>query len=143
VLSARDAFDAAFAERRAGRYDQAHRYFQSAGERVLRDPRALHEFAQTKLRLAGLTSLPMRRVDPHTRKRLLSEAVDFLHRVVQMDAPPARRARACYDLSRALRRLERPRADVLRALAQAVELAPGRVLFRRQLARATEEADAT
>jgi len=46
VLSPVEAFDAAILERRAKREKRAHGYFLRAGEAVLNDVRALHEFAQ-------------------------------------------------------------------------------------------------
>jgi ATP-dependent DNA helicase RecG len=51
TLAAQDAFEAAIAERRLGRHDRAHRLFERAGDLVLHDARALHEFAQTKMYL--------------------------------------------------------------------------------------------
>jgi ATP-dependent DNA helicase RecG len=66
---------------------------------------------------------------------LLSEAAEFLERVLQMDAPPKRHAWAYFDLGRTLGWLGRPRADVVRALEQAVQLSPGETRFRRELKR--------
>jgi ATP-dependent DNA helicase RecG len=135
LLAAQDAFEAAIAERRADRQERAHRYFQSAGEMVLADVRALHEFAQTKLRLAAERQNSQRPADVEVRKRLLSEAAEFLERVLQMDAPPKRHAWAYFDLGRVLGWLGRPRADVVRALEQAIQLLPGETRFQRELER--------
>lgn len=130
LLAAEDAIDAAIAERRAGRQKRAHSYFQAAGDRVLADVRALHEFAQTKMQLtARLRHGPDRGV----RKRLLREAAEFLERVIRMDAPPIRHAWAYFDLARVLGWLERPRAEVIRALEQAIQLAPEEARFRHEL----------
>jgi len=55
VLSPVEAFDAAILERRAKREKRAHGYFQRAGGAVLNDVRALHEFAQCKIKLTAET----------------------------------------------------------------------------------------
>jgi ATP-dependent DNA helicase RecG len=137
LLAAQDAIEAAIAERRLDRQERAHRYFQSAGEMVLTDVRALHEFAQTKLRLAAERQNTQRPADREVRKRLLSEAAEFLERVVQLDAPPKRHAWAYFNLGQVLGWLGRPRADVVRALEQAVKLLPGELRFQRELERAS------
>ena len=135
VMAASDAFEAAIAERRAGRRERAHRYFQSAGDLVLADVRALHEFAQTKMQLAAKVRHGRRPSDRQVRKRLLHEAAEFLERVVQMDAPAIRHAWAYFDLGRVLRWMGRPKGDVVRAIEHAVRLAPGEAQFRRELER--------
>ncbi|MEW6221027.1 MAG: RNA-binding domain-containing protein [Thermodesulfobacteriota bacterium] len=129
LLSAQDAFDAAIAERRAGRQQRAHRYFQAAGDLVFFDVRALHEFAQTKIRLTGELSRSRQPEDRQARHRLLQEAATYLERVLQMDAPDLRHAWAWYDLGRVRRWLKRPRSEVVEALARAKELAPGETRF--------------
>ena len=53
ALFGQDAIDAAILARRVRDSRAAHRYFERAGDAVYADPRALLEFAQTKLRLAS------------------------------------------------------------------------------------------
>lgn len=125
LLTAQDALDAAAAERRAGRHDRAHRYYVAAGDRVLQDARASHEFAQTKLALASRLRPSANRLDRQTRARLLREATFLLERVVGLEAPPARLARAWFDLGRARRSLKRPATELIAAFERAAALVPG------------------
>ncbi|MBI4579867.1 MAG: hypothetical protein HY718_09205, partial [Planctomycetes bacterium] len=137
ILSSDEAFDAAILERRAGRQREAHRLFMSAGDRVLADPRAAHEFGQTKMKLAN--DIPPRtrnRADREARVRLLREAEELLQRVVQMDVPAVRRGWAWYDLGRVRQRLRKPATDVLVAFERAVALCPDEHRFTEALRRA-------
>ena len=61
--------------------------------------RALLEFAQTKISLAG-NALRRRQYD--LRRRFLNEVRTLLERVVQLDASPARHAWAWRELARTL-----------------------------------------
>lgn len=130
ILAAQDAFDAAIAERRLGRQDQAHRLFERAGDLVLRDARALHEFAQAKMHLTGNLVRSRRPADRDVRRRLLEEAASYLERVTQMDAPPTRHAWAWFHLGRVRQWLERPKNQVIEALERAVDLAPNEPRFK-------------
>ena len=74
MASGRDAIDAAILARRLRKEKLAHRYFERAGEAIQTDPRALLEFAQSKIRLAG-KALRQKPVPKHdVRRRLLNEA---------------------------------------------------------------------
>ena len=97
------------------------------------DVRELHEFAQTKLQLTGRLAESLRPADQETRKRLLNEAIGYLERVTQMDAPPTRRAWAWFDLGRARRWQQAPRRDVIAAFEEAVALDPNEERFRAEL----------
>lgn len=118
-----DAFEAAIQEKRAGRMEQAHHYFQIAGQAVLQDAKALHEFAQVKMKLADKARL-RKPGNNQVYSRLLNEAREMLQRVVQLDAPRARRAWAWYDLGRVLRWSRAPTIDVRQAFEKAIELEP-------------------
>jgi ATP-dependent DNA helicase RecG len=134
LLTPQDAFDAAILERRAGRQENAHRYFERAGDAVFHDVRALHEFAQTKIRLAQ--SNFRNRADPYSREartRLFREAQEMLQRVLQMDAAPTRHAWAWFDLGRVLRWLRAPKSEVRNAFENAYRLIPEEERFRREL----------
>ncbi|WP_295441037.1 RNA-binding domain-containing protein [uncultured Thiodictyon sp.] len=139
ILAAQDAFDAAILERRLGRQDRAHRLFERAGELVLRDARALHEFAQTKLSLTAPLAGSPRPADQQTRNRLLHEALAALKRVIQMDAPPTRHAWAWFNLGQARQWLRAPRQDVIAAYEQAVALIPDERRFQQALAQAGDD----
>ncbi|MDX9721835.1 MAG: ATP-binding protein [Myxococcota bacterium] len=140
VLAARDAFDAAIVERRLGRQERAHQLFERAGDLVLQDVRALHEFAQTKLSLTKGLAHSGRPADQQTRRKLLQEALSFLERVTQMDAPPARQAWAWFNLGQARGWLQFPKQNVLEAYRRACELLPSEERFRRALMTSEREA---
>ena len=125
-----DAIDAAILARRAEDEQLAHRYFERAGDAVQSDPRALLEFAQTKLRLAQQTHHRRQR---DTNRRLLAEARTLLERVVQLDTAPTRRAWAWRELARTLHWLRAPVREVEDAYRKAIELKPDEPLFVREL----------
>ena len=94
------------------------------------DARALHHFAQTKLRLATEAH---RRRQRDSNRRFLSEAAALLERVLQLDAPPERHAWAWRDLARARRRLRAPMREVEEAYARARDLLPDERRFVEEL----------
>ena len=130
VMSGQDAIDAAILARRARDSATAHRYFEQAGDAVHSDPRALLEFAQTKIWLA---------IEAHRRRargsnrRFLSKARSLLERVIQMEASPARHAWAWRELGRTLHRLGMPAREVERAYERAISLLPDEPRFAREL----------
>ena len=132
ALFGRDAIDAAILARRVRESDAAHRYFERAGDAVHADPRALLEFAQTKLWLA---SEAHRRGRRDSNRRLLTEARTLLERVIQLDASPARHAWAWRELARTLRWLRAPLREAEDAYRRAIELLPGEPQFVRELER--------
>ena len=135
LLAPQESFEAAILERRAGRQDRAHRYFERAGDSVLLDVRALHEFAQTKIKLAQEirpTHKP-RSFSQDARLRLLREAQEMLRRVLQMDAPPTRHAWAWFDLGRVLRWLKAPTSEIRNAFENALQLIPDERRFQQEL----------
>ncbi len=136
VLSGQEAMDAAIIERRLGREQQAHGYFLQAGEMVYGDVKALHEFAQNKMKLTKPLSRPPFSPEKNkTRLRLLQEAETLLDRVVQLDAPPTRRAWAWYHLGQVRNWLKKPVNDVIVAYEQAVKLNGDERQFRQALER--------
>ena len=124
AASEQDAVDTAILARRLREQRAAHRYFQRAGDAVFRDPRALHEFAQTKMRLAQDAMRQRSRGWRDVNSRLLGEARELLERVVQMDATPTRHAWAWRDLARTLNWMRAPASDVEAAFEAAIELLP-------------------
>ena len=136
--SAQDAIDAAILARRLREPRIAHRYFQRAGDAVWADPRALQEFAQTKMRLAqearGQQSGAWREVN----RRLLVEARGLLERVISMDASPTRHAWAWRELARTLNWLRAPASEVESAFENAVRLLPDEPRFAEELAQFRE-----
>jgi ATP-dependent DNA helicase RecG len=130
-----DAFDAAIQEKRAGRNEKAHRYFQAAGEAVMRDVKALHEFAQVKMKLAAKARPKGRNGSRQVYNRLLDEAREMLQRVVQMEAPRTRHAWAWFDLGRVLKWRRAPLHEVRHAFSEAVRLEPDEPRFKEWLDR--------
>ena len=132
LLDPRESISAAITERRAGRQKEAHRLFQQAGSAVLLDPKAAHEFAQTKIKINQSLHRQRRRraPDQEAQLRLLGEAEDLLLRVVQMDTAEIRRAWAWFDLGRVRRWLRKPESEVVEAFERACELHPNEARFR-------------
>ena len=133
VPSSVDAIDTAILAKRLGEQRVAHRYFERAGDAVLSDVRALHEFAQTKMRLATEAYRRRRPSWQEVNRRLLNEARDQLERVTLMDAPATRHAWAWRDLARVRQRLQAPRSDVIAAYTRASELLPHEARFTQEL----------
>ena len=139
-VSAQDAVDAAILARRLRESRIAHRYFEQAGDAMQTDARALHEFAQTKIRLAQEARKGRQRSWPAANRRLLAEARGLLERVVQMDASPVRLAWAWRDLARVLNWLRLPAKDVQAAFQSAIGLLPEERRFHDELRRFQEHA---
>lgn len=135
VPSSADAIDTAILAKRLGEQRTAHRYFERAGDAVLSDVRATHEFAQTKMRLATDAFRQRGPSWQEVNKRLLSEARDQLERVTLMEAPPTRHAWAWRDLAFVRQALRAPRSDVIAAYKRAAELLPHEDRFTRELDR--------
>lgn len=138
-LASTDALDAAILARRLGEQQKAHRYFERAGDAVLHDARALHEFAQTKIKLAQ--QLLKKRHGGDSNRRLLQEAKELLERVTQMDADRARHAWAWRDLGRVRKWLKHPRGEVNSAYNHAIELLPDEKRFKEELAKWEESSN--
>ena len=134
--SAQDAIDAAFLARRLGESHLAHRCFLQAGDAIRMDSRALHEFAQTKLRLAQ--DARQKRPQDWYDMGLLAESRGLLERVVSMDASPARRAWAWRDLGRTLNWLRAPSCEVEAAFEHALRLLPDEPRFAEELEQSRE-----
>ena len=132
MLIGRDAIDAAILARRVKDSRLAHRYFERAGEAVYADPRALLEFAQTKLRLANDAHRERQR---DSNRRFLTEARALLERVLRLDASPTRHAWAWREMARTLNWLQAPFGEVEAAWRRAIDLLPDEPRFRDEKAR--------
>ena len=132
VLFGQDAVDAAILARRIRDSRTAHRYFELAGDTVYADPRALLEFAQTKMWLAGKA---YRARNQQSNRRFLREARTLLERVIQLDASPTRHAWAWRELARTLQWLRAPVGEIEGAYRRAIELLPEERRFRREMER--------
>ena len=132
--SAQDAIDAAILARRLRESRIAHRYFQQADDAIWTAPRALQEFAQTKMWLAQDARRKRSRGWHDVNRRLLVEARGLLERVVSMDASPTRHAWAWRDLARTLNWLRAPAREVEAAFERAIGLLPDEPRFSEELA---------
>ena len=130
-MSAEDAIDAAILARRLGESDLAHRCFLQAGDAIQMDSRALHEFAQTKLRLAQ--DARRKRLSGSHAISLLVEARGLLERVVSMEASSTRHAWAWRDLARTLNWQRAPASEVEAAFERALQLLPDERRFAEEL----------
>ena len=124
-----DALDSAILARRLGDEQIAHKYFERAGDALFYDVRALHEFAQTKIKLARRN-----RSRPTTSKRLLMEAKELLERVIRTEADRARHAWAWRDLARTIQWMGHPATEVEAAYERAIDLLPSEQRFKEELA---------
>jgi ATP-dependent DNA helicase RecG len=121
---ASEAAELAILRKRAGDLQEAHRLFRQAFEGNKDDPRFVHEFAQTKARLAGQTR------DRVERKRLNQEAEALLKRVLQLTQQPARVSWCWFDLAQVMSWLRAPVADIEAAFHRAIELGPTEARFK-------------
>lgn len=119
-----DVVDLAILHKRSGEMKVAHRLFKSVEGDISREPRALHEFAQTKIHVAR--AIPTRSPqDREAKRRLYQEAQELIHRVIAL-APdqPTRSAWAWFDLARVLAALKEPEGRIQDALERARDLLP-------------------
>lgn len=130
VAFGQDAIDAAILARRLRDPRRAHRHFERAGEALHSDPRALHEFAQTKMDSAQKAFRDGHR---EANRRLLKQARPLLERVLQLEASPTRHAWAWRDLARTLDWLREPLREVEEAYGHAIRLLPDESRFVREL----------
>ena len=128
-----DALDAAILARRLRKETEAHHYFERAGAAIQADPRALHEFAQTKVNLARDAFRKRHGPWKATNRKLLMEARELLERVIQLDAPPTRHAFAWRHLARVRNYLREPATAIEDAYERAISLLPGERQFQRDL----------
>ncbi len=124
--SSEDVVETAVLRRRAKDFKEAHRLFMQAYAVKKDDPRVVHEFASTKMQLArGLR--PQERT---TKRSLMKEAVELLHRVLQLPVSPAREAWAWFDLAQALAELQEPATDIEAAYLKTLSLRPDEPKFK-------------
>ena len=112
----------------------AHVFFERAGDAIMSDPRALQEFAQTKMKLASDHYRKKNdEVAQETNRRLLKEARELLERVLQMDTDRTRKAWAWRDLARVKSWLNAPDSEIESAYKNAIELLPQEQRFKTAL----------
>ena len=119
-----DIAEAAVLRKRMGDNREAHRLFSQALPEMRDNARIVHEFAQTKLALARDSR------DATARRRLDREAVELLHRAIQLTTDPVREAWCWFELARALNWLKEPRTQIEAAYLRALALRPEEGRFR-------------
>lgn len=120
-----ETVEAAILRKRSGDLEGAHRLFAEAYAINPDDPKIVHEFAQTKIRVAQ--SLNNR--DIATKKRLNREAAELLRRAIQLSSDTTREAWCWFDLARTLDWLRSPSSEVEAAYLKAQSLLPGESRF--------------
>lgn len=127
--TASDALEMGILLKRSGRFRDAHKLFTEHYRKLQNDPKAVHEFAQTKIRLARQIR-PRSSQERQAKKRLNEETRDLLRRVIQLADHPMRAAWAWSDLAGCLSYLKAPRSEVAEAYDRAIELAPDESRFK-------------
>lgn len=116
-----DLIELAVLYKRSDRLRDAHSVFASNYDIIRDNPKTVHEYAQTKAKLAS--SLPTRELA--TKKRLTRDAVELFRRAIQLSGDNNVRTAWCYyDLARALAWLRAPESEILQAYGKATELLP-------------------
>ncbi|MCD6206485.1 MAG: putative DNA binding domain-containing protein [Methanosarcinales archaeon] len=110
--------------KRAGRFKEAHKVFASNFDVIREDPKAVHEYAQTKMRLTK------KEQNASIRKRLNQDAAELLRRAIQLSDDDVRTAWCWHDLAITLNWLHAPETEVLMAYSKAMELLPNETVFR-------------
>lgn len=121
-----DLVELAVLHKRSGRLEEAHSIFATNYDLIKDNPKAVHEYAQTKIKLS--MSLPPR--DDITKKRLTRDAVELLRRAIQLSDDYMRNAWCWYNLARSLDWLRSPDTEVLHAYSKAMELLPNELRFK-------------
>jgi ATP-dependent DNA helicase RecG len=129
LASAQNIVDLAILQKRSRNYQDAHRAFASVASAIRDDPRALHEFAQTKLQLARSTGRRVTRAADVSR-RLYREAEQLLSRVIQLATDqPIRAAWAWFDIAKTRKALKEPEGSIVEAVDKAIRLLPDESRF--------------
>lgn len=121
-----DLIELAVLYKRSGKLEDAHSVFSTNYDLIKDNPKAVHEFAQTKLRLAA----SLTKKDIATKQRLNKDAVELLRRAIQLSDNHIRNAWCYFDLAKALNWLQAPDTEVMQAYGKAIELLPDEQRFR-------------
>ena len=129
VRNVSDTVEAAILKKRTRDFEGAHRLFAEAYSANPDDPKVIHEFAQTKNRLAG--GLLGNR-DAQLRKKLNRESAELLRRAIQLVDDPVREAWCWFDLAQTLNWLRSPKDEVEAAFLKARSLLPEEERFQKE-----------
>jgi ATP-dependent DNA helicase RecG len=123
-LQVNDVTERAILFKRMWKYRDAHTLFQKNYNLIKDDPKAVHEFAQTKMSLARQTK------DNYPKTQLNREAAELLRRAIQLSDDPVRTAWCWHDLAVALSWLNASKQDISKAYETALELLPNEHRFK-------------
>ncbi|MDD3655057.1 MAG: ATP-binding protein, partial [Desulfotomaculaceae bacterium] len=112
-----DTVEAAILMKKANDYARAHHLFAEAYTINPDDPKIVHEFAQTKIKLAQNL---WKKSNIDAKKRLNREAAELLRRAIQLAENPVREAWCWFDLARTLDWLRAPYSEVEAAYQKAL-----------------------
>ena len=112
----------ALLHKRSDRLQQAHRLFSDNFDLIKDNPKAVHEYAQTKMKLAGKNS-------GETRQRLNREAAELLRRAIQLSDSSIRSAWCWYNLAQVLGYMMSPSSEIDQAYQKAIQLIPSERRF--------------
>jgi ATP-dependent DNA helicase RecG len=126
----KDQVELAVLYKRAKQYQSAHAIFSAYYDVLKDDPRAVHEYAQTKLKLAAQA-----RGNPFSRERLDREAVELLRRAIQLSNDEVRKAWCWFDLAKTLNWLKASETEVEQAYLRALEILPDESRFQEAYSR--------
>jgi ATP-dependent DNA helicase RecG len=129
-----DLVELAILYKRSGKLEDAHSVFSTNYDLIKDNPKAVHEFAQSKLGLARRKDKDWKDIAASertaTRQRLTKDAVELLHRAIQLSDDKVRKAWCYYDLALALAELKTPETEVDQAFSRAIELLPYQAQFQ-------------
>lgn len=123
-----ELLDAALLKKRGGDFQGAHRLFAEAFNVQKQDPKLLHEFAQTKMKLSKSQNWKNPR-ERETSIRLLREAADLLRSAIQLSDSDMRAAWCWFNLARVQSLLSQPISEIEAAYLKAMSLLPDEQRF--------------
>lgn len=118
-----EILDAALLRKRGRDYQGAHRLFVEAYSIHPQDPKLLHEFAQTKMKLSEDQN-PTNPRGREIRRRLANEAADLLRSAIQISGSDMRAAWCWFNLAKVLSWQRQPISEIEGAYLKAISLAP-------------------
>ncbi|OQY58953.1 MAG: hypothetical protein B6245_09160 [Desulfobacteraceae bacterium 4572_88] len=113
--------------KRSNRLEDAHSVFASNYDLIRDNPKAVHEYAQTKIRLAKQVS----KAEMSVKRRLTGDGVELLRRSIQLSDDVIRNAWCWFDLAKSLDWLGSRVTEVEEAYKKAMELLPSEERFTR------------
>ena len=123
--SIEDIIEIATLLKRSNRLQEAHKAFSESYDMLKDSPKAVHEFAQTKI----LLSISLRSNNVAIKKTLNREAIELLRRAIQLADDPIRSAWCHFDLATSLSWFGAPLAEIENAFERAIELSPNETRF--------------